>query len=313
MASTLNTRIVHSSSTETIGITYIREVTPIAISYGSWTGGPTTTLYKFRVYGTPSSGLNLSIDVYKNGSFVNTVTLPYSSTDAFTWYSSSATVIDGITMLGTMAKDVEYDDYEEFNIQTYNTLGNNDFKFGTSKVYKCIFIDGTGSHTVYQEQISEPIILGLDSKTQTQLAWEVENDDPDVTVNFWARLGTDSFVLKSSNIAPGSSGAPAFTGLSANTSYNMDVYSVDSVSGRKLNSEQNTDTQTTSPDYFWDFVDVHSEEEVGDINMQGDASTEAGAQADLTSSYPPNDETQGTVGVYYDGQEQWFIFDIQEV
>ena len=63
----------------------------------------------------------------------------------------------------------------------------------------------------------------------------------------------------------------------------------------------------------WVFIQEHSSPQTGDVNLSGDASTIAAAQADLEAAFPAS-ENQWLVGIYeVEGEDIFYEFESQEV
>lgn len=240
MASIFNTKIRHANATRQI--TYITNDPEITTVYSSWSGTEETT-YRFYYYDVVSSSTNFLLLVYVNDVYEGTITATYQSGTAFTW--NGVAYYDSITLnISCGAGSIQLLD-EKFTLKKEDTLGLNDMMFGTNKVYKINFIDGTGTHLVYHEQIVTPTYYTRSLGTYN-ITWYYTNSDPDINVDMWARIGTASFTEMDSDIAPGAYGTLAFTGLSASTAYNIDIYCKPSTALLKIDSAQATNTQTTN-------------------------------------------------------------------
>lgn len=241
MASIQKTKLRTPDSTKRI--TYITNDAEIITSYSGWTQD-TETIYRFYYSGIVLPSNNFSLSVYVNDSYVGTITATYVSGDSFNWNGTAT--YHGITLsISCGANSSQYLD-EKFTLYKEDTLEDNEALFGASdKTYKIYFKDNSGTYLVYHEQIVAPTYQTSDV-AHDEITWNFKNNDPDIPVNMYARIGTASFTLKASNVAVGANGALVFTGLSASTSYNVDVYCVPVTSALKINSAEATDTKTTN-------------------------------------------------------------------
>ena len=216
-------------------------------SYATWTQYK-ETLYKFLfddeyLY----TNTNATVKVYKDGVYIQTMTITCTSGNDLDWVGSGT--YDGLTIT-ISASTLAYHDpfYCENTLYREDVLDDGEVDHDITngaRVYKVVVIDGDGSPTVFHEAIKTPSYVSY-VRSYNYITWYFKNEDEDINVDMYARLGTDSFVLKASNVAPGANGTINFTGLAESTSYNVDVYCVPAGTEPKLDSEEATSTVSTT-------------------------------------------------------------------
>ena len=313
MAHTLNTKIKTATNPESI--TYHSNDPKVTTIYTGWTGvaDKRYRIQKANMAVLPGNDatVTLYIDTVSQGS----ITVYHISNDGTTWHGR--VTYNGIQMDLYLLMLSTHNVDEDFTLsRPAITLGVNDAKFGTSDVYKIILIDGTGSHIVYQEQLSTPVSLGTVSITQTAITWEIENDDPDVLVEIWGRKGSDAFVKKIDDLAPGNTDNAVFTGLSVGTQYTFEFYAVDTVSGRKITSAtMSVNGTTASTTYSWYYINTFSSSQASDYfddALAGTGYSTAVATRWLNSNYPAVAGNDGETFCLELDQDIFYTFECME-
>jgi len=306
MASIENVDFISVNSTPVI--TFIQNRLAFSSNVAGWTGTGGQTKYKFRItFTTPTTGSNLFVWVSVNDGSDTRITATYVNTIGVTWYGTFT--YDGIVCTLALPVNTSYTDYEEFYVSKISTIEDGNFKWGTSKVHKCIFIDGAGSRTVYQEQVKTPLFGGVASY-DTSITWYYKNNDPDVNVDLYARIGTSAFALKSSNCAYGVNKALNFTGLSPGTSYNIDVYAKQNGTLVKINSEEATYTKSTLSPPSWEYVLTQSSGSTETVNDEYLGSTIAQALSYLEGNFPSANYGYGDTALIESDQDVYYLFEI---
>lgn len=196
------------------------------------------------------------------------------------------------------------------------TLGDGEMKHGTNKVHKVIVIDGSGSHTVFQEQMSNASVVYTD-EGNGELEWELEAQDGDVDNDIYCKLNTESsYVKKGDGLASGESCFAIYTGLTNGTQYTLSYYAVDAGGAKKDSAVQTSQLTPAAPvTKSWVLIDEYSSEPGGSPTywITDDYAENASMAADvIEGSYPANNQTTGETAIVYDDASTWYGFEVQE-
>lgn len=201
---------VSNTETETL-VTLSPYVVASLSNISSWTAGNVNVLYKFSLTSQgpfSSTGQTVYIDVYKNGSFSESITVSTNIYNPITYqYATTQTTVDGFSVSFGIDEEVLITDDVEIRVQRIDTLSEGEMKYGSNPVHKVIFNDGT-NHIVYHEQMSTPPTptKTAGGGTDTYIYWSYTNPSgAPANGNVMAQINSDGYITDDTSVAPGGS------------------------------------------------------------------------------------------------------------